>query len=136
MSWAVGIFPKDVACETNRAGYDALGRYAKRKTAGIVIMDYPGEWLIYRVIRTNFSPIANDEDAPASAIKCEKRTWRVQSDMTYAEFRISESYAGREIFIRQGAYGIFQLPVFHRVKWSDLEFICQETGEWKIIGTC
>lgn len=134
LSGANGLLPADVARSTNQAGYDAIGRYNTKKSTGIVIMDYPGARLIYRVIKTNFSPSEEDDNVMNSVVMCASQTWRVASDMTWAEFRMPKSHVGREIFIRKGAYGIYRFPKFHRVWWTDLEFVCGEDGTWKLNG--
>lgn len=54
LSGALGMAPKDVARATNGTAYDHIGIYRYRKNVGTVIMDFPGEKLVYRIIKTNF----------------------------------------------------------------------------------
>lgn len=53
-SGSTGLFPDTVARKTNVFVYDMIGRVTEPKTTGVVIMDFPGEKLVYRILKTNF----------------------------------------------------------------------------------
>lgn len=55
LSGALGMTPRDVARATNRAAYEHLGKRNRKRSVGTVIMDFPGEKLVYRIIETNFA---------------------------------------------------------------------------------
>lgn len=54
VSGSTGMHPINVARITNRATFSALGPHVGPKATGVLIMDFPGEKLIHRIIRTNF----------------------------------------------------------------------------------
>lgn len=54
LSGAYGMTPEHVAWETNRAAFDHLDTKPGKTNVGTLIMDFPGEGLIYRIIKTNF----------------------------------------------------------------------------------
>lgn len=54
LSGAVGMIPSDVARATNRSAYEYLGKNSNKRKLGILSMDFPGEQLIYRIIKSNF----------------------------------------------------------------------------------
>lgn len=128
-SGAVGMFPDSVARETNPYAYQAIGDHIRKKQTGIVIMDYPGEPLIYRIIQTNFARASPHE------VVCKSETWRVDSDETYAKFQMPDSPEGKEITIKKGSHSIGGFPSCHRVKWSNLKFLCRSNGKWKVTGS-
>lgn len=86
-------------------------------------MDFPGDRLVYRIIKTNFESMKH----------CSKRVWRVQSDRTFAEFHIPASRVGTIRTVVKGAYHRFIFPKCHRATWSDLRFSCTENG-WSFQG--
>lgn len=55
LSGAVGMLPQHVARATNTASYDFIkSEKTNQKKLGLLIMDFPGEHLIYRIIKANF----------------------------------------------------------------------------------
>src|SRR5207244_12718137 len=54
LSGSTGMAAPDVARATNGEAYDHIGSNAGKKNLGTVIMDFPGEQLIYRIIKSNF----------------------------------------------------------------------------------
>lgn len=54
LSGSTGLFPIDVAKRTNPTAYKKMGPWDGKEPRGVVIMDYPGERLVFRVIKTNF----------------------------------------------------------------------------------
>ena len=54
LSGAVGMTPPDVARATNNMTYEYLAEKSGKRKLGILIMDFPGERLIYRIIKSNF----------------------------------------------------------------------------------
>lgn len=54
LSGATGVTPIDMARRANQDAFDQLAE-AERKPLGILIMDFPGENLIHRILRTNFA---------------------------------------------------------------------------------
>lgn len=54
LSGATGVAPAAFAEISNRAAFEAIGADGRRRPLGVLAMDYPGEGLIYRIIRTNF----------------------------------------------------------------------------------
>ena len=55
LSGGTSTFIRDVASQTNASTFEYLGRKSKKRKLGILIMDYPGEQLIYRIIKSNFN---------------------------------------------------------------------------------
>jgi len=66
LSGSTGMAPPDVARATNGAAYERIGPNSVKKNLGTVIMDFPGEQLIYRIIKSNF--IRNDATPAARTI--------------------------------------------------------------------
>jgi hypothetical protein len=54
LSGSTGMIPSDVARATNNTAYDYLGLDGGTRKLGVVIMDFPGEQLVYRIIKSNF----------------------------------------------------------------------------------
>jgi 1-phosphatidylinositol phosphodiesterase len=54
LSGSTGMIPSDVARATNRSAYEYLGNKTSKRKLGILSMDFPGEQLIYRIIKSNF----------------------------------------------------------------------------------
>ncbi|CAN0432968.1 unnamed protein product, partial [Discosporangium mesarthrocarpum] len=123
LSGAVGMAPKDVARSVNRETYKFIGAYRKKSRLGVIIMDYPGEQMVYRIVKTNFSFNAT----------CKKRTYRSVSAKTWVEFRLPQSKSGTKIKIPGGAKNKYVFPKCNRVHWSNLEFLCGSTGQWQRI---
>ncbi len=125
LSGAVGMLPKDVARATNGTAYNDIGPYGGyTRNLGVLIMDYPGEKLVYRIIKWNF----------LGSGKCRPRTFRTVSAKTWAEFRLPSKLKGSIIAIKGGAYNRYVFPKCNRVKWSDLRFMCLKNGEWLKTG--
>eukprot|EP00178_Gracilaria_changii_P025325 TRINITY_DN78087_c0_g1_i1.p1 TRINITY_DN78087_c0_g1~~TRINITY_DN78087_c0_g1_i1.p1 ORF type:complete len:467 (-),score=71.36 TRINITY_DN78087_c0_g1_i1:401-1801(-) len=123
LSGAEGMIPKDVARSTNQNAYEHIGGYDGAKRVGVIIMDFPGEKLVYRVIKTNFE----------ASEYCEPRTWRTQSGKTWAEFRMPRAVVGTSISIKGGAYYKYKFPKCHRATWTDLRFVCSSsTKTWEV----
>eukprot|EP00177_Eucheuma_denticulatum_P004615 GFKZ01008398.1.p1 GENE.GFKZ01008398.1~~GFKZ01008398.1.p1 ORF type:complete len:467 (+),score=40.49 GFKZ01008398.1:79-1479(+) len=123
LSGAEGMTPKDVARSTNQNAYEHIGGYKGAKRVGVIIMDYPGEKLVYRVIKTNYAPTEY----------CSPRTWRTQSGKTWAEFRMPEAVVGTSINIQGGAYYKYKFPKCHRATWTDLRFVCSSpSNSWQV----
>lgn len=55
---------------------------------------------------------------------CKARTFRVQSDHTWAEFRMPAAKGGTVVSIPKGVYNKYVLPKCNRVWWDDLQFSC------------
>ena len=53
---AVGTTPKRVAIDVNPDIYDYIGEHTGKRRLGVLIMDYPGDKLVYRIIKSNFDP--------------------------------------------------------------------------------
>lgn len=123
LSGAEGMVPKDVARSTNQNAYEHIGGYDGAKRVGVIIMDFPGEKLVYRVIKTNFE----------ATEYCEPRTWRTQSGKTWAEFRMPRAVVGTSINIKGGAYYKYKFPKCHRATWTDLRFVCSASSKsWEV----
>ncbi|MDH5563294.1 MAG: phosphatidylinositol-specific phospholipase C [Nitrospirota bacterium] len=127
LSGAVGMVPKDVADSTNPDAYQFIGPYGGvSKNLGVLIMDYPGEKLVYRIIKSNF----------VSSCSCQPRTFRTVSNKTWAEFRLPTKPVGTVLSIDGGAYNKYVFPKCNRVHWSDLNFACDAIGTWvKTMGS-
>lgn len=54
VSGAVGMMPRDVARVTNASTYERIVATPEQNKLGVLIMDFPGERLIYRIIKANF----------------------------------------------------------------------------------
>ena len=119
LSGAVGMAPKDVAYSTNYSAYKHIGPHAYNKVLGTVVMDFPGEQLIYRIIKSNF------------ASTCAPRTFRSNSQHTWVEFRLREGSEGQTIKIPGGAYNKYVFPKCNRVWWTSLTFSCKPDGSWQ-----
>eukprot|EP00178_Gracilaria_changii_P025406 TRINITY_DN78273_c0_g1_i1.p1 TRINITY_DN78273_c0_g1~~TRINITY_DN78273_c0_g1_i1.p1 ORF type:complete len:458 (+),score=58.23 TRINITY_DN78273_c0_g1_i1:1908-3281(+) len=122
LSGANGMIPKDVAKATNSHAYYHIGPYKGAKRVGVIVMDFPGERLVYRVIKSNFN----------SKNYCGKATFRGQSDMTWVEFRMPRALVGTVVIIEGGAYGKFVFPKCHRVTWTDLRLECLSDKRWVV----
>lgn len=120
LSGAQGMAPRDVARATNQEAFEYIGPYNGKKSLGILIMDFPGERLIYRTVKSNFA--FNKE--------CSARTFRSVSQHSWVEFRLPKATEGRVIEISGGAYNNYVFPKCNRVHWSDLSFLCQSNGSW------
>lgn len=125
LSGAIGMTPGDVAEATHAAAYEKIGPYKSKKKLGVLIMDYPGDKMIYRTIKTNFT----------SSATCRARTWRTVSDETWAEFRMPRSTAGTVHTIKGGGYYKYVFPKCNRVTWTDLRFSCGLNGKWTFKGS-
>lgn len=124
LSGAEGMTPADVAESTNPYAYNYIGSYESKKRVGVLIMDFPGERLVYRIIKTNFE----------SEGYCEAHTFRTESSKTWAEFRMPKAVVGTSIFIKGGGYGRYVFPKCHRATWTDLLFTCGSNKNWIISG--
>jgi len=135
LSGAVGMTPPDVARSTNAETYKYLEGRGKSKL-GIIIMDFPGEKLIYRIIKSNFDF--------SSYCNCPPKTFRVSSHHSWAEFRLPQGTGNQTINIKGGAYNKYKFPKCNRVRWSDLEFVCNPSscnwekvkGDWDADANC
>lgn len=125
LSGAVGMIPRDVARATNADAYDKIGTYKGRKTVGVMIMDFPGEQMIYRTIKTNF----------VSPVQCAAKTWGTYSEHSYAKFAMPKSSSGTIIKIKGGAYNHYVFPKCNRATWTNLTFTCAQDGTWKVAGS-
>lgn len=54
VSGSTGMHPINVARLTNKSAFGVIGQHVGPKATGLLIMDFPGEKLIHRIIRTNF----------------------------------------------------------------------------------
>lgn len=129
LSGAVGMEPGDVARRINKDAYNHIGYSSgrKKRELGILVMDYPGDKLVYRIIKSNF--------VLRCSTRCPARTDRTQSDKTYAEFRIPASKCGAIIKINGGQYARYVFPKCHRATWTDLNYTCLSNGRWKREGS-
>lgn len=127
LSGAVGMIPSDVARATNNTAYEYLGQKSGKNKVGVIIMDFPGEQLIYRIIKTNFDF--------GSRCACAAKTFRDDSDHTWAEFRLPTGTGGQTINIAGGAYNKYVFPKCNRVYWDDLVFKCNVTScQWEKVS--
>lgn len=122
LSGSGGMAPRDVARSVNGEIHDFLAGVAPVARLGVLIMDFPGEQLLYRIVKSNFRFEG----------RCPARTWRVQSDHSWAEFRLPDGAAvGQVIAIPGGAHNKYRFPKCNRVHWSDLSFLCTAGGTWE-----
>jgi len=125
LSGAQGMSPSAVAKITNNLAYSYLGLSSDKRKVGILIMDFPGERLIKRIIETNLG----------SDCSCPKITFRNESEKSWVEFRLPEGTGNNIIKIEAGAYNNFVFPKCYRVIWTDLVFRCNtSTCEWEKIS--
>lgn len=62
---------------------------------------------------------------------CDPKTFRVESDHSYAQFNMPQSTAGTIIEIPGGSYNKYVFPKCNRVTWTNLRFQCDpETCTW------
>lgn len=120
LSGAQAMAPKDVARATDRSAFDYIGPYGGRKTLGVLIMDFPGDKMVYRIVKSNFTFTG----------QCPAKTFRSVSAHSWVEFRLPQSGVGRVIEISDGAYNHYVFPKCNRVHWSDLSFFCSASGTW------
>ncbi|KAI0558176.1 hypothetical protein FGB62_229g05 [Gracilaria domingensis] len=124
LSGAQGMTPIDVAGYSNEYTYNHIGTGEGTLRTGVVIMDFPGERLVYRIIKTNFEAQGY----------CDSFTFRTESDKTWAEFRLPQAVVGTSIYIRGGAYARYVFPKCHRATWTDLNFVCGSHHHWIVSG--
>jgi len=78
------------------------------------------------------SPPQTPTPAPTVAPKvCSPRVFRVQSDHSWAEFRLPQGAEGLIIQIPGGAYNKYVFPKCNRVWWGTLNFTCGSAGIWE-----
>ncbi len=118
LSGSTGMAPSDVARATNGSAYKHIGINWGKRNMGIVITDFPGEKLLYRIIKSNFAGV---KEHPAKTFRCE-------SQHSWVEFRLPASKAGQIIEIPSGAYNHYVFPKCNRVRWSNLSFCCTNAG--------
>jgi hypothetical protein len=136
LSGSTGMAPIDVARATNATAYQHLGQKSNKRKVGILIMDYPGEKIIYRIIKTNFDFSA--------ACSCAPKVFRNVSDHSWVEFRLPKGSGNQVIQIPGGAYNKYVFPKCNRVWWTDLKFVCNPTscqwertiGSWNADAAC
>ena len=136
LSGAVGMTPPDVARSTNNTTYEYLKTRSGKRKLGIMIMDFPGEQLIYRVLKSNFDF--------RTACNCSAKTFRSISDHSWVEFRLPQGLGDQTIDIPGGAYNHYVFPKCNRVHWNDLQFKCnpnscnweKASGSWGADGLC
>ena len=134
LSGAQGMSPSGVAKITNSLAFAYLGLSNNKRNVGILIMDFPGEKLIERIIKTNFS----------SDCLCPEIVFRNESEKSWVEFRLPEGSGNEIIHIKHGAYNNLVLPRCYRVTWSDLVFKCnisnckweKVSGYWDVDSWC
>ncbi|MFK7980896.1 MAG: phosphatidylinositol-specific phospholipase C domain-containing protein [Saprospiraceae bacterium] len=136
LSGAIGMTPPHVARETNNDAYKYLGTKSGKRNLGIIIMDYPGEKLIYRILKSNFDF--------SERCNCPPETFRNISAKSWVEFRLPQGKGNQSIFIKGGAYNKFSGFKCNRVYWSDLQFSCNPnsckwervSGKWDADAFC
>jgi hypothetical protein len=132
LSGSTGMAPSDVARAVNGSAYKHIGINWGRRNMGLVIMDFPGEKLLYRIIKSNFASV---KEYPAKTFRCE-------SQHSWVEFRLPAGKEGQIIEIRAGAYNHFASSKCNRVRWSNLSFYCSNSGwqhtsgNWDADGMC
>lgn len=119
--------PQAVAGFTHAVAFNEIGPYSGPRRLGVIIMDFPGEQLIYRIVKHNFSSSSN--------IRCRGRTFSTKSEHSWAEFRLPNSKLGTQIEIAGGAYNNYVFPKCNRVTWTDLRFTCSGNGTWSHTGS-
>lgn len=60
LSGSGGLSPATVANATLKFTYDKLGQFKEPTPSGVLVMDYPGDRQIHRIIKTNFAAIRQD----------------------------------------------------------------------------
>ena len=120
LTGSFGTLPILLAGFTNKSAYEHIGPHAYNKALGTVIMDFPGEQLIYRIINSNFSPT------------CAPDVIRSNSAHSWVEFRLLKAGEGQTIKIPAGAYNHYVFPKCNRVWWTDLTFKCLVNGIWRL----
>jgi hypothetical protein len=81
------------------------------------------------------APTPAPTPAPTLAPKlCSPRVFRVQSDHSWAEFRLPQGTEGLIIQIPGGAYNKYVFPKCNRVWWDNLNFTCGSAGIWERAG--
>lgn len=121
LSGAYGMTPDNVADYTNDTAYDYIASPGYARMNGVLVMDFPGEQLVYRIIKSNFT----------SSVSCPAKTYRVTSAHSWAEFRLPAKRKGTIIDIPGGAYNKYASAKCNRVRWSDLQFYCSSSGVWQ-----
>jgi hypothetical protein len=81
------------------------------------------------------APTPPPTPAPTVAPKlCIPRVFRVESEHSWAEFRLPQGTAGLIIQIPGGAYNKYVFPKCNRVWWDNLNFSCNSAGIWERAG--
>ena len=131
LSGADGMSPSSVAKRTNPHAYSVISKSTSLKRFGILIMDYPGERLIYSTIRRNFG---NPSPSSLSFSRCDPLVLRTETCLSWLEIRLPDGLLGDMLEVQEGAYLVSKWFVCHRIKWSNLKFWCSEDG-WKQSGS-
>ncbi|MCU0348445.1 MAG: phosphatidylinositol-specific phospholipase C domain-containing protein [Saprospiraceae bacterium] len=128
LSGSTGMTPYDVAVGTNSAVYEKIGSSGKKRYLGLIVMDWPGDRMIYRIIKSNF-----DFEADCN---CPAKTFRgVDSHRTWVEFRMPQGKGGEVRSFPAGAYHRYVFPACHRTWWTDTKFRCNPTTKvWEKVG--
>jgi hypothetical protein len=124
LSGSTGMAPNDVARRVNGDAYEYLGTRSGKRKLGVIISDFPGEKLIYRIIKSNFDY--------SKKCSCAAKVFRTASQKTWVEFRLPSASSGTKINISNGAFSKYVFPSCNRVYWSDLDFTCNpNTCQWE-----
>ena len=127
LNGSTGMTPYDVARATNRSAYEHMGTKSGKNKFGLIVMDFPGEPLIYRIIKSNFDF--------GEKCNCPAKTYRSVSAHTWVEFRLPTAEAGHAIDIPSGAYNKYVFPKCNRVWWDDLRFVCNPNScKWELVS--
>lgn len=115
LSGAVGMKPRHLAGIVNESAYKSIGLYAGKRKLGVLVMDYPGDRLIYRIVKSNL--------VSGAATECAAKEYRTDSVASYAIFKLPGSQVGHKISFKGGAYNHYVFPRgCNRVTWTDLQF--------------
>lgn len=127
LSGSTGMIPYDVARATNRSAYEYLGTRSGKKSLGILLMDFPGERLIYRIIKSNFDFGTN--------CRCPAKTYREETRVSWVEFRMPAAETGTSITIDPGTYRQSYGSTCYGIFWDQLRFTCDPRScTWKKVS--
>ena len=132
LNGSTGMSPRDVARATNRDAYEYLGTLPGQRKLGLMVMDFPGERLIYRIIKSNFDF--------SNVCNCPAKTIRKESPIGYVEVKLPEQETGSVITIDAGSYRLPYGSTCYGIYWDELRYTCdpnsctwkQVAGKWLI----
>lgn len=115
--------PAKLAETFNAAAYSKIVDFPGRASTGILVMDFPGEELIYALIVKNFT----------SPTTCGINNPSANSQASGVTFHLPRAVPGQKIRYEDGNISKFTWKC-NRVAWSNLTYTCNQNGKWEHSG--